>query len=93
MRTTLTLDDDVARQLKSRAKRKHGGFKKVVNETLRRGLAAGEKSAPEQPRFEVHAKHCGFRVGVDQHRLNQILDTEEVNHFIASHENIRTENR
>ncbi len=39
MRTTLTLDDDVAVQLEKRRKQSGQTWKAVVNETLRRGLA------------------------------------------------------
>lgn len=41
MRTTLTLDDDVAVKLRAAAKERP--FKVVVNEALRAGLAALEK--------------------------------------------------
>ena len=39
MRTTLTLDDDVAALLKRLARTRNARFKEVVNEALRRGLA------------------------------------------------------
>jgi hypothetical protein len=39
MRTTMTLDDDVAEALRNLAHERHQPFKQVVNETLRRGLA------------------------------------------------------
>lgn len=38
MRTTLTLDDDIAAQLMDRAKKLGIPFKQVVNRTLRSGL-------------------------------------------------------
>lgn len=38
MRTTLTLDDDLATQLHEIARRREESFQKVVNATLRRGL-------------------------------------------------------
>lgn len=41
MRTTITLDDRLARTLKERAHRSGKSFKAVINETLRAGLAAG----------------------------------------------------
>lgn len=44
MRTTLTLDDDVAAKLKAAARDRP--LKVVVNEALRAGLAALEKRAP-----------------------------------------------
>jgi len=40
MRTTLTLDDDVAAILKRLARTRHARLKDLVNEALRRGLAA-----------------------------------------------------
>lgn len=48
MRTTLTLDDRIAKALKALAHRTGKPFKQVVNETLQKGLAAGEarKSRP-----------------------------------------------
>ena len=39
MRTTLTIDDRVDKELKEIAKRTNKTFKQVVNETLQRGLA------------------------------------------------------
>ena len=40
MRTTLTIDDRVDKELKEIAKRTNKSYKQVVNETLHRGLAA-----------------------------------------------------
>jgi len=40
MRTTLTIEDQIARALKERAHRSGKPFKQVVNETLRVGLSA-----------------------------------------------------
>ena len=40
MRTTLTLDDDVAAKLKAEARRDGRALKEVVNDVLRRGLSA-----------------------------------------------------
>jgi plasmid stability protein len=38
VRTTMTLDDDVAEALRTLAHERHASFKQVVNETLRSGL-------------------------------------------------------
>lgn len=46
MRTTLTLDDRIAKALKALAHRTGRPFKQVVNETLRKGLAVGEGRKP-----------------------------------------------
>ena len=46
MRTTLSLDDDVARELERRQRQQHRPMKEVVNEALRVGLA--ELAAPRR---------------------------------------------
>ncbi len=81
MRTTLTLDEDVARQLKGKARRSGESFKEVVNSALRQGLAQGKGSGAKLPRFEVKPKACGFRSGVDVLRLNQLNDELEMEGF------------
>jgi hypothetical protein len=46
MRTTLTIDDGIAKALKDLAHRSNRPFKEVVNEALRAGLTAkGERKA------------------------------------------------
>ncbi len=77
MRTTLTLDADVAEKLKEEEHRTRQTFKAIVNEALRAGLALRQKPAPRQPRFQVRAHHCGFKPGIDLARLNQIYDQLE----------------
>ncbi len=47
MRTTLTIDDDVAHLLKAKAAERNLPWKEVVNEVLRRGLRAPEAEAAE----------------------------------------------
>lgn len=50
MRTTLTIDEDVAQKLKIEAQNDKGkNFKDIVNETLRRGLLAKRKSTKAKP--------------------------------------------
>ena len=49
MRTTLNLDEDVARQLTERARRKNRSLSRVVNEVLRAGLLAGRQPVPMTP--------------------------------------------
>jgi hypothetical protein len=48
MRTTLTLDDDVAAKLKAESRRSGRPFREIVNETLRRGLAHGHGRGTRQ---------------------------------------------
>ena len=81
MRTTLTLDEDIARQLQEIARRSGTSFKEVVNTTLKKRLARGEKPGAKLPKFEVKPKACGFRSGIDVLRLNQLNDELEMEDF------------
>lgn len=54
MRTTLTLDDDVARLLEQVRRKRRGTLKEVVNEALREGLA--RLAAPRRPRKQNATK-------------------------------------
>jgi len=76
MRTTLTLDQDVAARLKQLMRTSGQGMKAVVNEGLRRGLGLeGRREAP--PRFEVEPHSFGFKPGIDLDRMNQLVDELE----------------
>jgi hypothetical protein len=52
MRTTLTLDDRIAKSLKALAHRTGKPFKQIVNETLQAGLAAREAPKPRPYRLK-----------------------------------------
>ena len=58
MRTTLTLDADVAAKLKAAAQSEGRPFREIVNDTLRRGLVSRRETARRQP-FEVSARDLG----------------------------------
>ena len=59
MRTTLSLDDDVA-VLIERARAKGGwSLKDVVNEALRRGLRQMEEPEPERPHYVTPSSDLG----------------------------------
>lgn len=81
MRTTLTLDDDVARKLRELAHRRKVPFKEVVNAVLRRGLVAQETRAEPSRPFQVDAFRSAFRPGVDPLKLNQLSDELEARRF------------
>ena len=80
MRTTLTLDDDLAEALKERAKLQDVPFNQVVNDALRRGLAP--EVSEDQPVFRVRPLRGGFRPGIDPLKLNQLNDQLEVEDFL-----------
>jgi hypothetical protein len=76
MRTTLTLDPDVAARLDAEMKRTGDGMKAAVNRALRLGLGMAEKPRDPGP-FRVEAHAFGVRPGVDLDRLNQQVDDLE----------------
>ena len=80
MRTTLTLDDDLAAALKEQARLLDKPFKQVVNDALRRGMAPAPRE--DRPRFRIKPHHSGFAPGVDPLRLNQLYDQLEAEDFL-----------
>ena len=82
MRTTLTIDEDVADSLRERARLLDRPFKRVVNDALRRGLSPALSEAPA-PEYRVVPIHGGFVSGVDPLKLNQLNDEIEAEDFGA----------
>lgn len=81
MRTTLTLDDDVANYLKEQSRLLNKPFKQVVNDTLRRGMSPAGPA--KRPKFKVRPfSSGGFLPGVDPTKLNQLYDQLEVEEFL-----------
>lgn len=62
MRTTVTLDDDVAELLKARARERDVPFKRVLNEAVRAGLTGG---SPAPKPYRMTPRDLGVRPGVD----------------------------
>ena len=85
MRTTLTLDEDVADFLKMQSRLQGRSFKQVVNEVLRRGMAPNPQDS-EVRKFRVVPNHSRLVPGVDPLRLNQLNDELEVEDFTAESE-------
>lgn len=78
MRTTLTLEEDVAAALKETAYRTGRSFKAAVNDTLRAGLASTE--APPRPRrYRIKpASLGGVLPGIDLDKALQLADSLEL---------------
>ena len=79
MRTTLTLERDVAQRIKQEMRRTGKGLKATINDALRRGLNAAGKRTPHA-RFKVQAHALGVKPGVDLDRMNQLVDELDVEH-------------
>jgi predicted transcriptional regulator len=76
VRTTLTLDDDVAARLKAEARRTGRSFKEVVNELIRQGLLARREASAAKP-FRVRAKPLGLREGLSYENIGELLEVIE----------------
>jgi Arc/MetJ family transcription regulator len=76
MRTTLTIDDDVAFGLKKIQRSEPSkSFKQIVNEALRRGLN-GSATRPRKP-FEIKPLNLGLREGLSYDNIEELLDIAE----------------
>lgn len=64
MRTTLTLDDDVAATLERLRRKRNVGLKALVNEVLREGLRQMRSRPTRTEPFRTHAVALGrLRIG------------------------------
>ncbi|HTR14271.1 MAG TPA: hypothetical protein VMI72_13730 [Roseiarcus sp.] len=80
MRTTLTIDDDLAGLLKERARVLGIPFKEAVNRTIRAGLGEAV-SARRHPAPKTIPHSFGFRPGIDLDKLGQLADELEAEAF------------
>lgn len=77
VRTTLTLDQDVAAKLKAESRRSGRAFKDIVNETLRQGLAHRPASASRRT-FKVTARDLGdLRPGLSLDSVADVIEQLE----------------
>jgi hypothetical protein len=74
MRTTLTLDEDVARLLEAEQHRTHSSMKDVVNAAIRAALAP--KPSRAEP-FRVTPHHTRLAPGLDLAGFNKLADELE----------------
>lgn len=74
MRTTLTLDDDVARLVEEQVHRARTTAKQVINDALRAALAPKpDRSTP----YEVRVHHAELAPGLDLAGFNKLADELE----------------
>ena len=80
MRTTVTLEKDVAQQLRDAMHRSRRSFKDTLNTALRSGLT-GNRAQAKATRFVVKARPMGLRAGIDPTSFNKLADELEVEAF------------
>jgi hypothetical protein len=78
VRTTLTLDDDVASRLKGEVRRSGKPFRTVVNECLRLALSSRSRGRDREPPFVVQARDLGAtRPGLSLDNIGDLLEAAE----------------
>ena len=80
MRTTLTLEPDVAERLRLRMASEKISLKRAVNDALRAGLV--KPASKRKVRFKAEPFPCGLKPGIDPNKLGQLLDQLEVEEFL-----------
>jgi hypothetical protein len=78
MRTTVTLDADVAAKLKAIARQRGISFKQALNQAIRAGLGAHRRSARS---FTPYTQPMGLRSGINLDKalgLAGALEDEEI---------------
>jgi hypothetical protein len=81
MRTTLTIEEDVAQEIRQRMADKKLPLKRVVNDALRAGLSKTGKKE-RTTRFVVKPWPLGLKPGIDHDKLGQLIDQLETEEFI-----------
>jgi hypothetical protein len=77
MRTTLTLDDDVAAKLKAEQHRVGRSFREVVNEALRRGLAS-QRATAKRRSFKITPRDLGdVKPGLSLDNVAELIERVE----------------
>jgi hypothetical protein len=76
VRTTLTVDDDVAAKLRAEVRRSGQSLKYVVNHFLRLGLTARRRMRPAPP-FVVKSRQLGLRPGLNYDNVGELLEQVE----------------
>jgi len=75
MRTTITLEDDVAARLQTKARKSGKSFKDVVNDTLRIGLAA-ESTRKQLAPFAIDERHLiRLKRGPNYDKVEEVFDS------------------
>lgn len=82
MRTTLTIDSDVAERLRQEAASGRRSLKEIVNDCLRVGF--GLKEVKSRKKFQIQPHSSRYVPGVDRLKLNQLVDELDAETFVAS---------
>ena len=77
MRTTVTLDDDVAARLEEERRRRRAPFKQVLNDVLRAGLEVVQARKPKRDAFRTKGFHLGASTIGSLDNIEEVLSRAE----------------
>ena len=81
MRTTLTIDDDVAAELERLRRERDASLKDLVNDALRRGLKDLTVPPKKRKPFRTKSHDCGRLLVDNIDNVWEVLDRVEENKF------------
>ena len=76
MRTTLTIDEDIAVQIREIRRRRGHSLEQVINRLLREGLRSSRRTPDAKP-FRTNPRRLSLRPGFDAVGFNQLVDELE----------------
>ena len=77
MRTTITLDADVAERAKAATRKLGRTFKQIINEALRVGLDMFDQTPTKGKPFRVKPAKLGLRAGFSFDNIGELLAQAE----------------
>ena len=88
MRTTLTIEDDIAVRLEEQRQRDGQSLKQVVNRLLREGLRHDQRP-PGARQYRTKTCKLHMRPGFDATRLSQLVDELETDTHLEREARLR----
>jgi hypothetical protein len=73
VRTTLTIDEDLAAKINAEMRRSGKTFKQTVNDALRLGLSV-QKDLKTESSFKVRARSLGTYPGLNYDNIGELLE-------------------
>ncbi|MDE2929238.1 MAG: antitoxin [Acidobacteriota bacterium] len=80
MRTTLTIDEDIALRIQDLRRRRGHSLKQVINRLLREGLRSSQQTPHAKP-YRTKTRKLGLRPGFDTAGFNQLVDELEAEEY------------
>lgn len=77
MRTTLTLEEDVAQQVRRQTKQFHLPFKQVINRALRLGLEQMIRAKPRRTSYRTISHSMGIKSGYNLDNIQDLISQIE----------------